>query len=351
MKKSIPCVIALGLLTLPFSPAAQAQAPQLTAANTLPVSGNTVTPFTTTTFNPGGAGANQTWDFSTQNYTPADPYNYGNCSSAGADCSPFNGPTLVAFSNASGNNVSSYYKTSSSVFTTVGVKVISPQITYSNVYPKARDILRFPMNYNTAFTNPWSSTATIPGGIQLSGGGVDTISADAWGTVKTPAGSFRALRVRTSCKQYDTSKLNGTAGSVVITNFVSYVWYDAVNKGPIYTGVISSSTGGTPTTSGTYVKAIPAGISTMPNQAFSWTVAPNPATGNRIQVRMEGKNTVLVGLRLTDLLGRELRTLAPTNWSAGPLSLETAGLPAGTYILSVTVNGQPQGAQCVNLSE
>ncbi len=357
----------LGLLALPF--AVFAQGPTLTAANSVPDTGFRVTLFRNYNFNPGPAGANVTWDFSNLNHVAGfDFATYGSCALPRTFCNQFpDNPNLVTETpiKVLDRNEANYYRFSSDSYTCLGTTQFRDPFSaiLKYTYSIPRDVLRFPMSYNTVFTNAWYAYGSVPSIAEMFTG-VDTVKADAWGTIKTPAGIFQALRVRTSATIYDTVRGEphfAPGGDTGVTHYVRYDWYDGISKIPVYTGVISTTTY-TPfsllqlnsgitinANYGAYLKGVPAGIDILAGSTFNWTVAPNPVTGNLIQVRIESANSAAVSLRLIDLLGREVRTLPAGPVSNNMLTLETTGLPAGTYILQAVANGQPQGVQRVTL--
>lgn len=340
----------LGLFALPL--ATLAQAPTLTAANTSPVAGQTSTFFKTPGFNPGGSGPAQSWDFSNLSYFTDDISIYDSCTGCPS------GSTLVARNPSGGTHSSQkYYKGNTAAFSLVassyttygppGSGISYP--TFNTAYSRQRDLLRYPMSFGNTFTNTWSALQKAYTITDHGLGGTDTVTADAWGTIKTPAGTFTALRVRVGFVEYDTTKYSSSGGGnpVKSRQGVSYMWYDGVHKEPVYKTESSTTFDGNTIAFGGYYGTTPSGVGALSGTPFSWSVAPNPATGNRIKLILEGKDNVVVSLRLIDLLGREVRNLPATPVSNNTLTLETTGLPAGTYILHLVANGQPQGVQCI----
>ncbi len=340
-------LVFLALFFLSFE--SKAQVLQLTVANAVPEPGTTVTYHSTSTFDPGGDGPNQAWDFSSVTYAQqGTTENYK--SVAPASTLPA-GTNLVSIRGESLSGSQTYYIASPSLFSIVGGHSVQFQSSSNSNYTKNRDLLRFPMDYDSVFVNSWSSKSSVPGGITTSYSGVDTVKADAWGTLKTPAGTFTALRVKTSGTQYDTSSINGFVTQQSVARFVQYTWYSPTN-GAVYSGFVRERTVNSITTNsegGSFIKSAATGINPVSVAAPHWNLAPNPAFPNgRIQLFWGGPNNAKLTGCITNMLGHKVRTLNYTSTSS-PYILETTGLPAGTYFISLMANGQPQGVQRVTL--
>lgn len=266
-------VLLAGLFATTIQATAQ---PTLTASGNLPTAGLNVTIQTGSMVNVGVAGANQLWDYSTFASTGVATGSYAACP-ATAGCGSFPGATLVV---TDGNGLKIYYKTSSTAMANAGYVTPAAPIVYSDV----DDALRFPFSYGNAYVDPFVANFTT-NGIAVKRFGTDSVTADAWGKLITPFGTYNnVLRV----KQVQTYRDSFAVGSITMQyKATNYYWYQASSKYPIfYTATLMTTTNGS-TPSGTqiagYYKQTPAGINDLA-AGDGLRIAPNPARGD---VRIE----------------------------------------------------------------
>lgn len=182
MKKSLH-ILFFGSLISAVNTVAQ---PTITATGINPIGGDVITTTNTNYVGPGSAGINQTWDLSTM--TPSG------ASATFAYANPSSTPYASSFTNS---NVSAsyggsyvYYKTSSAAWQFYGA-VTSATMSYSN----PEDFLHFPFTYTNTYTDSWATTF-ISGGYTFYRTGTTTVTADGYGTLITPSGTFsNVLRV------------------------------------------------------------------------------------------------------------------------------------------------------------
>ena len=126
------------------------QAPTLTATNTFPLPGTTTAVYSTTSFNPGGDGAGQTWDYSNTAYQLEGPHGFYDCSYSNAQCLRFPGTNLVESNGLNPATHEQYYYNA----TATGIQIISSRRVSVNEikYDTPFDWLRFPFTYGQTYT-------------------------------------------------------------------------------------------------------------------------------------------------------------------------------------------------------
>ncbi|KAA5533302.1 T9SS type A sorting domain-containing protein [Taibaiella lutea] len=308
--------------------------PTLTALTSTPTVGLKDTLHQNTTYLPGNAGANQTWDFSGQTFSSIVPNAYEACNSTN-NCGAFPGANLV--DNANGSYI--YYNATSTALSIQGTSVSGTNIPNSD----AEDFFQFPITFGNSYTDTWQATMTN-GGMTFYRSGIDSVSADGWGTLITPAGTFaNTLRVKRIMTYKDSANVGG---SPIIINYVTtlYSWNDVSHKDMLYsTSQIVATTGGTPSTTNTstytsgQVSTGPSGISnTEAATKLNLQISPNPAHDKvQVAITLEAKTTATINI--TDITGRVVYTSISNNLSTGNnrIEISTTNIPAGLYILRI----------------
>jgi hypothetical protein len=328
LKSTLSAVLVLG------AAAAFAQ-PTITAATSIPAVGLSETLNRNTLYLPGNAGANQTWDFSTETFSSSTATSYEACGTSN-DCSVFPGTTLV-------NNTSSSY-----IYFVGGTNALSINGyggggASSTPYSNPEDFFRFPFTYGNSYVDTWA--ATVDGGAaSFYRTGIDSVSADGWGTLITPAGTFpNTLRVKRVMTYQDSANIGGMPLLLYYTETL-YTWNDVSHKDILfstYTLTTNNQGAMATTTTSTYVSGQPVtGIKDATNNAFQWHIAPNPAHDQaQVTISLTGKANVSVSL--IDITGREVyHTPANNMLPAGnnQLSIPTSNLPAGIYVVRMVAN-------------
>ena len=148
-------------------------------------------------FNPGSAGENQTWDFSTKTingYQTTLEYTT-------ADGTPFvddyPGANFVFKSElkdgAITGEVYTYHTITSENFTALGGGIISNG--FSILQSAGGEYTPLPIAYGNEWTISASDTLTIVDGFFTVTNKLNQNKVDAWGTLKLPAGDFASLRI------------------------------------------------------------------------------------------------------------------------------------------------------------
>lgn len=304
--------------------------PTLTAAAHMPAIGLRSEVYRSSHFIPGAAGANETWDVSK---LPFNAPIFGTFES----CNVFNGCTAFPGATTAYNYAGTfvYYQTTANSLSVQGFSNGSSRTFYSN----PEDCLRFPFAYGESFVDEFASSYDVPGGTYFRTG-VDSISADAWGTLITPAGTFpNTLRVKMISTFVDSGKVGVTQDFVDYKSY-TYYWYDAAHRDYLFTTVninISPRTRPSQMISySRYTNRQSLAVEPSMRAGLQCLVVPNPARG-KVQIAITLDAAQQTAISLTDITGRTVLSLPVTNLKAGEtrLSLPAEGLPGGVYMLRI----------------
>lgn len=320
MRKTLQKTLLLVLLGLSFKSIAQ---PTLTAAGCSPVIGTTTTSVSNAGFAQGAAGANQTWNFASVGNTGSTTSQYIAVGSA---------PNGAQFTNSnlasSGNGAYAFYNSTSNALTLNGIVSPSggPVITYSN----GEDGLRFPFTYGNSYTDTWAATFTS--GVAFFRTGSTTVTADGYGTLITPQGTFtNALRIHFVQTYHDSSDF-------AVGDYTNdeYFWYKEGIKEALastftftsnFAGQINTSTGGSYASGTVGIEGNTASL--------AFVLAPNPAQ-DIINIAINDNNLGQIKTRIINQLGQEVAPLENINYMAGNnMQFDVAYLKNGIYTLQL----------------
>lgn len=280
------------------------------------------------TFNPGGTGANVTWNFATLD-------TLGGTSSqkiADADTTPyalsFSSVASRAIISGSGLNTGySYTYLDNSKYEYYGFKTLTETRAY--VDPQLQ--LQFPFTYNSQFTDTFYDAWPVYYGNA-------TVKADAYGTLTLPTGTFsNVLRINAKevYREYDDQSPEDS----IFYEGQYYRWYQPNKAGvvleysrlvkfAIYLGqrydvdsakhVVMTKTGGT-----TAIKET--------ENSFETKVYPNPA-GNVLLINAE---TIIDEAEVTDIYGKSVIKQSIFDKQA---ILNLNNLAGGTYYVQLTTD-------------
>ena len=324
--------ITLSLFLAAVAIASNAQ-PTLTATTSIPTVGLSEVYNQNATYSAGAAGTNQNWDFSTQSFPNVSNITFEACNSSN-NCSSFPGTTVVGHE---GSNYI-YYAGSATALSLNGLSGGGVNIPYNN----PEDFLRFPFTYGNSYTDTWAATLTNSG-VTFYRSGIDSVSADAWGTLKTPAGTFtNTLRVKRISTYQDSANVGGM--SVIINyNETLYTWNDVAHTDVLYTtSTLISNTLGTidTTNTSTYTGGQTAGISNASAIAkLNLHIAPNPAHDN-VQIALSLVNKTDVTISISDLTGRTVYSTLHNNLSIGDnqININTSNFHSGVYLMKIVAD-------------
>lgn len=321
--------------------------------NVFPDIGDVATTASGDTLNiePGNAGANQTWDFTNlhiQTGTVATQAVY-----VAVEGTPYAAsfPTanIAVKINEGTTAVYSYARKETGQFSSLGTGTDG----FLQTYTDPEIVLKAPLNFNGSFEDDYAYTTDAGNDLFLYTEGSQTLTYDAYGTLKTPLGNFNnAIRTKSVSSQVDSATISGF---VIInhTNSITYDWLVANQAGPVvsisYTSSISetripgidTTITETPLTkSVSYISAAATSVFSAPTALSGLSITalgPNPAV-DQLTLRFDAENSgQALRVLITDATGKEvenqsIRTVAGENtWS-----LPVGRLAAGNYFLTLT---------------
>lgn len=301
--------------------------PVLTSADLVPQAGEVHQLHSTSYVSPGSAGANVTWDFSALSSQGVSSVSYV-APSGTPYVSNFPGAT-VATDNGNGSYY--YYKGSSSAFSVDGVFAGGALISYSN----DQDIYRFPLTYNSSYTDPFEATF-VNGGVTFHRHGTISVTGDAYGTLILPGGTIQnVLRVKIVEDYQDDYSVGGTNQSIQYDS-EGYAWFRAGISQTLMS--VSTFTSGITNVQGASFADASIGFGELSNEKLSLNVFPNPAKDNvTVEVDVDGLENVEV--TLYNSMGAQVGNLLNTNLTDGShrLPVDLSGYAKGIYHLNVKV--------------
>lgn len=295
----------------------------------------------TTGVEPGNSGADVTWDFSSlipegeavtdQYVTPGStPYS-----------SSF--PTATIVQNVY-NSIFLYYKVTetSQSFLGMGNSVML------EVYDDPELLISFPFTFNSTLTDPFSGSYDVLG-ITTYHFGTHTLTADAYGTLKLPTGTYNnVLRVKSVNDAKDSMYIFGTSNVNHDIN-VSWLWYTASGRYPLFEIVKTTST----TQSGTYHSKAVAYRSggtfiAEKNTLHSIFISPNPVT-DAANIKVNCQQACSAIINVLDLAGNKMQTVFIGSLFPGVNNFQfnRGQLSPGMYLLEVIADGVRDEAKII----
>lgn len=304
--------------------------PTLTATGINPIIGDSYTLNGSGYVSPGSAGASQTWNLSTMSGASAGLTNVVSPASTTYGSS-FTTSTVGA-NNATAGTVN-YYKTSSAALQNSGIASGTTPIVYSNF----EDYLHFPCAFNNTFTDSWAASF-VSGGYTFYRTGSTTVTADSYGTLITPNGTYTNVMRIHFVQVYQDSAYVGMP-YIITYNNDEYMWYKDgahVQIAAVYT--LTSSSGG-PYTGGSYVLGS-VGINNAADFISSSNVFPNPAV-DKLTVDFTLTENKKVDVQLYNALGQKMEQNQSANGVQGlnTVQLDVATLPQGIYFAQIILEG------------
>jgi hypothetical protein len=194
--------------------------------------------------------------------------------------------------------------------------------------------------YTASTTTTYSSNTVL-----IKHHGVRTVTADAFGMVTTPAGTYsNTLRVLTHEITWDSiSVLLGpfsTPIKQIYDTTTNYSWYQNTPDALVMS--IDQSTAGK-TTKAQYLQTFSNAINTIKHADFAANLYPNP-TNTITNLAYENATAARVSASIFDLTGRQVATLLNNQQQAAgkqTLTVDVANLqlPQGLYMVQLTING------------
>jgi hypothetical protein len=328
MKKQLLIVSAFALSVTAFAQ------PSLSSTNSNPVIGDQFTLIPGSWISEGSAGANQTWNFSSVTTTVS--------SATGYTAQAVSGSNATAFPNANvqlaGAGGTSFLKTSSAALQNFGTATGTVQIKYSD----AEDQMRYPCAMGNTYTDPHAATFTSAG-YNYTRKGTTTITADAYGTLQLPGGTYsNVLRVHMIQAYRDSTNFGGSFPYTLDYYNSQYLWYVPNNHMPIFSTYSLSVNGGTATKGSTTLQSITNSIGELEAGIKSMNLYPNPANGEFINMDLNLEKNISYSIVITDNLGREVMNTESLKGMEGYnfRSINISGIESGLYQVVLKSEGQ-----------
>lgn len=315
--------------------------PTLTKTGNAPVAGDIFYGYSVDTagVDSGAAGASITWDMSTVVKIDSDTTFFLNCA-ATPYCDSFPGANLVM-------RIDSDY--TYGISGTDGLQMIGAYSDSNYIhFTDPRRMTLYPFTYGSTFKDTSRMIFSIMG-FDIFFATYNKVTADAWGTLKLPNGTFNnVLRIETITIQQDSSFFMGMP-QVNRSETKSYSWFAAGIHTPLAT--LDYDTSGTGTwylSEAKYYKATPppppTGVSEAGNSGNGIQVYPNPASGV-VNIQF-GENRARTIVAILDMAGREVMNTVYEQSNNAQVQLND--IPSGTYMLRIMTEGKaPETAKLI----
>ncbi|MBD81569.1 MAG: hypothetical protein CL840_21805 [Crocinitomicaceae bacterium] len=292
----------------------------------------------------GGAGKDQTWDFSTLNYQdtfdfevvdPKKEPEGNNFSSADIAVIRYS----IGASKISAYNTH-YYKTGSSTLTKIGrvdkTRPTGGTIIYINKFGDEEIQMKFPMEFGAKNLDAWNGGYNTSTGMTTWSAGQNDYEVDAIGKLVLPSRIiYDVLRVKRTRKYIRTK---GSSTGVVERKL--HEWYVPTIPFPIFAIVEEVNSGGGANRYIGYAMAAEelkdlkepsTGTTEFASLSNRVTVFPNP-TNDRLTVKLEGET--LREITVIDLTGKTVMAI-PGTIDSHSATLNLEGLSSGAYYLRI----------------
>lgn len=307
-----------------FSAVAQ---PILTTANSVQNIGEIFTTRMCSFSSPGPGGASQNWNFSSVTPTAITSTSFVLPSSIPGS-SIFSGATHAS---TDGNSIG-FYAVNTNTLQMVGTR---PSPTVNMVYSNREDLMRFPFTMGNSYADNFAATFTTTNAFYRYG--TSTLTADGYGTLTTPAGTFNnVLRIHLQQVYKDSAWF----GMPFIINYNNdqYMWFTPGIHYALLT--ISTLTNSIAPTSQflMYLQNYSADVTEMKNTTNDLSLFPNPASSElNLQIKpLAGTNTEVI---IFNSSGQELKRVLFASKEGNNFSLNISDLPDGIYLAFVKQNG------------
>lgn len=301
---------------------------------------DTTTPITIT-----APGANQIWDFSNLEDQKRDT-GYGIDPSTAPHGAQFPDANLVLEMDLAGFKALGYLKKDPTKAEIVGVGYFSTIANFSD----RQTFIEFPTTYNTRFEDYFAYTAVGPGSdfnlpfdsVKLEVTGTQVRTADAYGTVITPLGSFDAVRI--SDTTYDTTVTSvysgGTWNVFTTDDKIEYRHTYATNHQGVKLSIISYNLNSSGALTGRVDwEYVDPSVGINENQSFDFSMFPNP-TQNIVNISTKEN---ISGYAISDLQGKIIQS----NTGSNITSIDLTNLTSGSYIITL-ISPEGRASKLIN---
>jgi hypothetical protein len=279
---------------------------------------------------PGPAGANITWDFSTLTNTNLMQANV---------VDPSTTPYGKDFPEAdrcfnSNNQAFSYAKVETDAFYNIGTAVDTGGIEIIIPFTDYQKTMEYPFTYNSSYTDT-DYAEFISFGVTIKQYGTVTTTGDAYGTLITPEGTFtNVLRVKQERTNIDSTFMGTMFLTATTTEFLDFSWYAENSRAPLFN---HNSSG--PDKMAYYT----IGSTGTDEELISiedLQIFPNPAT-DQVNVSMNVLQSANIEVNIHNQAGQQVMVNDALNFHEGhqSLSIDISTLPRGIYYVSFS-NGK-----------
>lgn len=203
-------------------------------------------------------------------------------------------------------------------------------------FSNPEDLLRFPMTYLTSYTDAWSVNYNS-GGMMMYRTGTTTITADGYGTLIVPSGTYtNVMRIHMVQTYKDSADFGGTPYIINYSND-EYLWQN--NSSHISLAATFTFTTGTTVFSQGFYKGTPVGIDEIDGVLNGFQLFPNPAS-DKINIGFNLIETSGYCMKVYNSLGQIVLPIVFENDSFGStnIELDVTGLPAGIYFTELIMS-------------
>ena len=205
-------------------------------------------------------------------------------------------------------------------------------------FSNPEDFLRFPFTFGNTYTDPWAVNF-VNGGYTFYRTGNTTITADAYGTLITAAGTFNNVTRVHMVQVYQDSTFFGTP-YIITYNNDEYFWYaNGTHASLAATFTFTSSAGGAPTQSSFFLGTA-VGIDDISAALSSVNLFPNPVADLvTVDLILTENKEVLV--QLYNAIGQEMQISQRRDGITGSntIQLNVMDLPEGIYYAQIMLDG------------
>ena len=299
---------------------------------------------------PGNDGANANWDYSNVMQDPNVPvagFEFADPSvSDFANLFPTSNIAIVVSGIDPNTLPTTFYKKSSDQIELLGNAL--PMVSF--IYSDPQVLMKFPFSYGDSFEDDFMAINDIIGIINEVDGQV-TVTADAYGTIKTPKGTYSdVIRVKTESYKKDSTGLGAGSYNLVIEDIVNYSWYKNTVGHNIASLTITN--GMTMTVAAGQVF----GDTLMENRSFSWnnstgtatfeevsgtlpfdinSYGPNPVN-DYFKINLNAECNCPLKMELINSLGQIIKSEQfDLFYGNNDLNISMADIPAGNYFIKL----------------
>lgn len=302
--------------------------PTLTDANCNPVAGENFTVIITPTIAPGSAGANQNWNLSAMSFSAT-----GNVTISTTASTPSSSPFPSSNVSYRDGILHQFFRTSPGGLQYYGDFYYSGSFTGTTIvsYTDPVDYLHLPLNFNDTYIDGFQGTKVLTSGIAPTQirNGTATVTADGYGTLTVPTGSFaNVMRVHMQSAIRDSI---ANSSLVAVLTQDEYLWYRPGTHYPI-AGIIYYDGD----MRGFYISSYPTGLKENNVGSVAFELYPSPAS-DHVNIHFPISSTDKTQVSIYNSLGQELKTFAPETMS-DDVKINVSDLPNGIYILQLSSN-------------